>query len=118
MLLESGKTVTDRALLAYKARPLNGVWSSAPFLHNGSVANLYELMLPAAERSDTFYIGSWEYDPVKVGYVDSPAPGAFMVDTSLPGNSNAGHEYGAGADGLPVLTDEEIWALVEYLKTL
>ena len=105
-------------MLAYKARPLNGIWTGAPYLHNGSVPNLYELMLPAAERSRTFYIGSWEYDPVRVGYVNRPAPGAFLVDTGLPGNSNAGHEYGTGADGLPPLTEAEIWALVEYMKTL
>ena len=117
-ILARGEEVSDRALLAYKARPLNGIWTGAPYLHNGSVPNLYELMLPAAERSRTFHIGSWEYDPVKVGYVDRPVPGAFMVDTTLPGNSNAGHEYGTGGDGLPVLTDEEIWALVEYMKTL
>ena len=117
-ILTRGEEVSDRALLAYKARPLNGIWSGAPYLHNGSVPNLYELMLPAAARSKTFYIGSWDYDPVKVGYVDRPEPGAFLFDTSLPGNSNAGHEYGAGADGLPALTAEEIWALVEYMKTL
>ena len=117
-ILESGQTVSDRALLAYKARPLNGIWSSAPFLHNGSVPNLYELLLPAAARSKTFHIGSWEYDPVRVGYVTRPAPGAFLFDTSLPGNSNAGHEYGTGGDGLAPLSDTEIWALVEYLKTL
>ena len=117
-ILARGEEVSDRALLAYKARPLNGIWTGAPYLHNGSVPNLYEVMLPAAERSRTFYVGSWEYDPVRVGYVNQPAPGAFLVDTSLPGNSNAGHEYGTGGDGLPVLTDEEIWALVEYMKTL
>ena len=117
-ILESGQTVSDRALLAYKARPLNGIWSSAPFLHNGSVPNLYELLLPAAARSETFHIGSWEYDPARVGYVTGPAPGAFLFDTSLPGNSNAGHEYGTGGDGLAPLSDTEIWALVEYLKTL
>lgn len=117
-ILETGEEVSDRALLAYKARPLNGIWSGAPYLHNGSVPNLYELLLPAAQRSKTFYIGSWEYDPVKVGYVDRFGPGAFMVDTNLPGNSNAGHEYGAGVDGLAPLGEAEVWALLEYLKTL
>ena len=117
-ILERGQEVSDKALLAYKARPLNGIWSGAPYLHNGSVPNLYELLLPAAARSKTFYIGSWDYDPVRVGYVDRPEAGAFMVDTRLPGNSNAGHEYGTGEDGLPALNDEQIRALVEYLKTL
>ena len=117
-ILEHGQEVSDRALLAYKARPLNGIWTGAPYLHNGSVPNLYELLLPAAARSRTFYIGSWEYDPVRVGYVNQPGPGAFLFDTSLPGNSNAGHEYGTGADGLPSLTDAEIGSLLEYMKTL
>ena len=117
-ILEAGEEVSDRALLAYKARPLNGIWAGAPYLHNGSVPNLYELLLPAATRSETFYIGSWEYDPVKVGYVDRPEPGAFLLDTSLPGNSNAGHEYGTGGDGLASLSEAEVWALLEYLKTL
>ena len=117
-VLERGEEVSDRALLAYKARPLNGIWAGAPYLHNGSVPNLYELLLPAAERSGTFYIGSWEYDTERVGYVNRPEPGAFLVDTTLPGNSNAGHEYGTGADGLAPLSKAEVWALLEYLKTL
>lgn len=117
-ILEPGEEVSDRALLAYKARPLNGIWAGAPYLHNGSVPNLYELLLPAAERSETFYIGSWEYDPERVGYVNRPEAGAFLVDTSLPGNSNAGHEYGTGGDGLAPLSDAEVWTLLEYLKTL
>ena len=117
-ILERGEEVSDRALLAYKARPLNGIWAGAPYLHNGSVPNLYELLLPAAERSETFYIGSWEYDTERVGYANRPEPGAFLVDTTLPGNSNAGHEYGTGADGLALLSEAEVWALLEYLKTL
>ena len=117
-ILERGEEVSDRALLAYKARPLNGIWTSAPYLHNGSVPNLYELLLPAAQRSETFYTGSWEFDPVKVGYVNRPDAGAFMVDTNLPGNGNAGHEYGTGGDGLPPLSDADRLALLEYMKTL
>ncbi|MGI9228381.1 MAG: di-heme-cytochrome C peroxidase, partial [Gammaproteobacteria bacterium] len=111
-IIESGQEVSDRALLAYKARPLNGVWSSAPYLHNGSVPNLYELLLPVARRSQQFYIGSWDYDPVKVGYLQQAQPGAFLFDTGVPGNSNSGHEYGTA------LSEDQIWALVEYLKTL
>ncbi len=117
-VMTRGEEVSDQALLAYKARPLNGIWTGAPYLHNGSVPNLYELLLPAAERSETFHIGSWEFDPVKVGYLNRPEPGAFLFDTNLPGNSNAGHEYGTGGDGLPPLSDEERWALLEYMKSL
>ena len=117
-IIKRGEEVSERALLAYKARPLNGIWAVGPYLHNGSAPNLYELLLPAEKRSKTFYVGSWEFDPVKVGYVDQAAPGAFLLDTNLPGNSNAGHEYGTGRDGSAPLTEAEIWALVEYLKTL
>ena len=117
-IIEHGKEVSEEALLAYKARPLNGVWSSAPYLHNGSVPNLYELLLPAEQRSKSFYIGSIEYDPLKVGYVSEDIENAFYFDTKLKGNSNAGHEYGSGYDGLPSFNDKQRWALLEYLKTL
>lgn len=117
-IIEKGQEVSRHALLAYKARPLNGIWTSAPFLHNGSVPNLYQLLLPANERVQHFHLGSWEFDPKNVGYVLEAGENDFMFDTRLPGNSNAGHEYGTGAYGQPALTDDERWALVEYLKTL
>jgi RoxA-like, cytochrome c-like len=108
-----GRPHEFRALLVYRARPLNGIWAMAPYLHNGSVPSLYELLLPASQRSKEFYVGSWEFNPDKVGLEsDSPFTGAFKYDTSLPGNSNAGHEYGAD------LNDEDRRALIEYLKTL
>ncbi len=117
-IIERGQEVSDKALLAYKARPLNGIWTGGPFLHNGSVPNLYELLLPAEERSKSFYIGSWEFEPIKVGYVDEERSGSFLFDTSLKGNSNAGHEYGTGEYGTDPFSEYEIWALVEYMKTL
>jgi mono/diheme cytochrome c family protein len=98
-------------LMSYKARPLNGIWASSPYLHNGSVPTLYDLLLPPSERPRTFSVGRWEYDPKKVGYVsDGQVP--FVVDTRVTGNSNRGHEYGV------TLPDADRWALVEYLKTL
>lgn len=117
-LIKKGEESSEYALLAYKARPLNGIWTAAPYLHNGSVPNLYQLLLPASERVQTFYIGSWEFDPVDVGYVSDNVPGAFLFNTRLPGNSNAGHEYGTGYDGLPRLQETQIRALIEYLKSL
>lgn len=96
-------------LKVYKGRPLNGIWATAPFLHNGSVANLYELFLPHCSdaeiaagkkcRANHFSLGSREFDPVKVGFVSknkATYPGLFEFDTTLPGNNNAGHEYAAG----------------------
>ena len=117
-LVKGADAVSDHALLAYKARPLNGVWSSAPYLHNGSVHNMYQLLLPASERDQRFYLGSWEYDPVTLGYVNKNTKNSFEFDTRLLGNSNAGHEYGTGAYGQPALTEQQRWALIEYLKTL
>jgi hypothetical protein len=107
----------------YKARPLNGIWATAPFLHNGSVPNLYQLLLPEDQRVKKFSVGTNEFDPVQVGYKTDGKKG-FEFDTTLKGNWNTGHsgpgytqtqnEDGTYRD----YTDEERWALVEYMKTL
>lgn len=98
---------------ALKARPLDGIWATAPYLHNGSVPTLYDLLLPVDQRLATFYIGSREFDPVKVGYVTTGGPDTFLFDTSLLGNHNIGHTYGTAE-----LSDTEREELVEYLKSL
>lgn len=120
------------SLNAYKARSLNGIWATAPYLHNGSVPTLYDLLLPKKRtgdsqdgeyRPDQFEAGSREFDPEKVGLKSAGYQG-FTFKTSLKGNSNAGHEYASGKtpqpDGriLPPLTREERLDLLEYLKTL
>ena len=98
--------------LAYKAGPLAGIWATAPYLHNGSVPNLYELLLPSNERSKKFYVGNKKFDPKHVGFETTEAPGTTLVDTSEPGNSNSGHDmYGE-------FNEDERWALVEYMKSL
>jgi mono/diheme cytochrome c family protein len=98
-------------LMSYKARPLNGIWATAPYLHNGSVPTLYDLLLPPASRPKKFSVGRREYDPRKVGYAsDGQVP--FEIDTSVTGNGNGGHTYGT------TLSDADRWALVEYLKSL
>ncbi|MGD1917970.1 MAG: di-heme-cytochrome C peroxidase [Pleurocapsa sp.] len=99
----------------YKARPLNGIWATPPYLHNGSIPNLYELLLPQSQRSSEFYLGSREFDPEKVGYVSTPLDSdvsQFKFDTTLKGNSNQGLEYGVD------LEDKEKSELLEFLKTL
>lgn len=130
-------TVEDRldenrdaaARLAYKARPLNGIWATAPYLHNGSVRNLYQLLSPVAERDVQFNLGSKEFDPVQVGYVNEKLTGSFVMDTTLSGNHNTGHEYRdvdpdnkdewtKGLLGRRALTHDERMALIEYLKSL
>jgi processive rubber oxygenase RoxA-like protein len=106
-----GASTTPR----YKARPLNGIWATAPYLHNGSVPTLRDLLNSRESRPPTFYVGSRELDPKKVGLVQDKVPGAFLFDTSMQGNWNNGHEgpaYGTQ------LSDKEKDALVEFLKTL
>ena len=111
-----------QAKMIYKARPLDGIWATAPFLHNGSVPNLYEILSPADERSKTFYLGSRLFDPKKVGYQTGKIDGGFELDTTKPGNSNQGHEFkdapmGGGVIG-PFLKPAQREALIEYLKSL
>lgn len=100
----------------YKARPLNGIWATAPYLHNGSVPNLYELLQPEKQRSKVFFLGSREFDAKKVGFVSTdqtPGTQVFEFDTTLKGNSNQGHTY-----GVHEITNQERLELLEYLKTL
>ncbi len=104
--------VVWRTTRMYGSRPLRGVWATAPYLHNGSVPNLYELLLPAARRSRSFPVGHAEYDPARVGYVTTAQPGSATFDTRVVGNANTGHEYGTD------LPEEARLALLEYLKTL
>jgi hypothetical protein len=116
-----GRSNYWRAPKAYPARPLAGIWATAPFLHNGSVPNLYELLSPAEERSRTFFVGNLEFDPVRVGYESGRFYGGFKFDVSKTGNSNAGHEFrdgtGKGVIGRKLAEDER-WQIIEYLKAL
>jgi hypothetical protein len=99
----------------YVAVPLDGVWLRAPYLHNGSVPYLPDLFEPIERRPRTFYRGYDLYDPTRVGFVAEGAEVArqgFRVETSVPGNSNAGHLYGID------LPADQKRALVEFLKTL
>ncbi len=108
------------SLLAYKARSLNGIWATAPYLHNGSIPTLYDLLLPVKKAGDPdagiyrpneFTVGSREFDPVKVGFKSSGYAG-FIFSTSQAGNLNTGHEYGS------LLSKQQRYELIEYLKTL
>jgi hypothetical protein len=117
-----GLPIGVRELRAYKARPLAGVWATAPFLHNGSVPSIYQLLSPQDERATTFYKGTFEYDPRHLGYRTEAFTNGFMFDTRITGNHNSGHEFRAGKHGNGVigrlLQPEERWALLEYLKVL
>lgn len=107
-----------RKTFGYANAPLDGIWLRAPYLHNGSVPNLRELLEPAAARTRVFYRGGDVYDPVNVGFLWNLATqegrALFRFDTGQPGNGNGGHEgpaYGTN------LTPEQKQALLEYLKT-
>jgi len=98
--------------------PLDGLWLRAPYLHNGSVPTLQDLLEPAANRPRQFYRGYDVYDKVKVGFVSDVATEGekhfFRYDTKVAGNSNAGHEgkrYGTE------LADNDKEALIEFLKS-
>src|SRR6185295_1546560 len=98
-----------------KSRPLHGIWATGPFLHNGSVPTIYEMLLPEERRSKVFWTGLRRFDPVKVGIVGSDSVGGFRFDTSIPGNQNTGHQFrddgGAGVIG-PGLKDDERYSIL------
>jgi mono/diheme cytochrome c family protein len=103
----------------YEARVLYGIWAAAPYLHNGSVPTLADLLKPASERPKSFKVGP-AYDPVKVGLAaDQTAFDYTLITTGcdgdqrISGNSNCGHEFGT-----TTLTPDQKRALLEYLKTL
>ena len=136
--VKSGNYLPDTAaapyqsLLSYKARSLNGIWATAPYLHNGSVPSIYDLLLPVKREGDPedglyrpteFEVGSREFDPVRIGLRTQSYDG-FTFKADKRGDFNSGHEYGTvhapainGKKPEP-MTDAERWDLVEYIKTL
>ncbi|HYT74144.1 MAG TPA: di-heme-cytochrome C peroxidase [Vicinamibacterales bacterium] len=122
-----GSLDLPQVIPAYKPRPLAGMWATPPYLHNGSVPTIYDLLSPVAERPKTFRVGSREFDTVKVGLKEQTS-GYWVFDTSKDGNHNTGHEFNAGykpwaegdppAHGLigPYLPPEDRLAIIEHLK--
>jgi len=103
------REVGVRSTGKYWAATLSGVWARSPYLHNGSVRTMNELLTDPAQRSKTFHRGSRMFDEKELGYTDE---GAYVLDTGASGNSNSGHDYGTR------LSPEEKRDLIEYLKTL
>jgi hypothetical protein len=119
-LLDHDRWDDTRGRKVYRAKTLVGIWATAPYLHNGSVPTLYDLLLPAAERPTSFPVGQHEYDPVKLGIQTDPSrftrpPQAppYTLDTRLSGNWNTGHEWRF----YPQLDDEQRYEIIEFLKT-
>jgi len=118
----------------YKPRPLEGVWATPPFLHNGSVPTIYQMLIPPAQRDKSFAVGNRLYDPKHLGFSTKAVDGGFVLDTSIAGNRNSGHGFVATAQQLaaakadpkrnalpsgvigPLLGDAERYAILEYLK--
>jgi len=107
-----------RKTFGYANSPLDGVWLRAPYLHNGSVPTLRDLLEPSPQRPKTFYRGYDVYDQKKVGFISEVGEEKdrkyFQYKTEEPGNSNKGHE---GKRFGTELSASEKDALVEYLKT-
>lgn len=100
----------------YEARVLEGIWAAAPYLHNGSVPTLAELLKPADERVVSFKLGP-RYDLDAVGLAVDQDVFDYTLETTgcddiNSGRSRCGHEYGTG------LSPDDRRALLEYLKTL
>lgn len=99
---------------------LDGIWLRAPYLHNGSVPTIRDLLKRPEERPDEFCTGNAAYDWENVGFrhaftsrdVENPCGRFFHYKTSVKGNSNRGHRFGTDLNG----SDKD--ALVEFLKTL
>jgi mono/diheme cytochrome c family protein len=101
---------------AYESRVLQGIWAAAPYLHNGSVPSLAELLKPASQRVAKFKIGP-AYDTVNIGLATEQTQFNYELETTdcsnlNSGNSRCGHEFGTQ------LSPDEKKALLEYLKTL
>jgi mono/diheme cytochrome c family protein len=111
----------------YVAPRLTGLWLRGPYLHNGSVPTVRDLLTPVAERPKSFLRGCDIVDTVNLGFLSAPddpviaehCPQARAIDTTLPGNGNGGHTWGAvDHPGRPALTPGQVNDLIAYLKTL
>jgi mono/diheme cytochrome c family protein len=110
----------------YQAPPLDGIWATAPYFHNGSVPTVYHVLNSKARPrvfTRSFRTGTEDYDPDRLGWKvavldrgpDESAPGnerRRVYDTTQPGRGNGGHPFGDD------LSDDERRAVIEYLKTL
>jgi mono/diheme cytochrome c family protein len=114
-----------RATPGYQAPPLDGIWATAPYFHNGAVPTVYDVLNSKGRPAcftRSYRTDPEAYDPIKLGWKVQPAERGGVslsplerrriYDTSLPGRGNSGHTFGDD------LTDAERMAVIEYLKTL
>ncbi len=121
-----GELYQSKSPRGYQAPPLDGIWATAPYFHNGSVPTVYHVLNSKARPklfTRSFRTEKEDYDPVKLGWKfteieKAPGPNLPAIerrkvyDTSQPGRGNSGHTFGDD------LIDAERWAIIEYLKTL
>jgi mono/diheme cytochrome c family protein len=123
------KSPVDTRRIGYQAPPLDGIWATAPYLHNGSVPTLHALLKSSSrparftrppstefDHYDKAHVG-WKFKEVSPDELASttrrsPFQAKFIVDTARFGMSNGGHSFGDD------LSEQERMDLVEYLKTL
>jgi mono/diheme cytochrome c family protein len=110
-VFEDLKPYDPPSLTDMKAGVLLGMWATGPYLHNGSVPNIYELLSPPEERSKVFWVGGRELDTQKLGMISTEKSGLFKFDTTLKNNGNGGHVFPKNG-----LSHEDRMALIEYLK--
>ncbi|BFM50627.1 di-heme-cytochrome C peroxidase [Marinomonas sp. THO17] len=142
--LKEGRPNCIQAGMGYKARPLNGVWATPPFLHNGSVATIRDLLCPVdGKRLEYIQLGNIRYDTDNLGVLQPDgyvaeakkligkgknydSDGFFILDTNIEGNRNTGHHFSDSYDAQnpvpgvigPKLSPAQCDALLEYLKVL
>lgn len=121
----AGKAYPAKPSVGYQAPPLDGIWATAPYLHNGCAPTIYHVLNSKARPTcftRSFTTSADDYDSERVGWkyrevapADPKMPARErrkIYDTRLPGRGNAGHTYGDD------LTEEQRKAVIEYLKTL
>jgi hypothetical protein len=121
----SGPAYKAHDAAGYQAPPLDGIWATAPYLHNGSVPTVYQVLNSKARPrrfTRSFHTAAEDYDPVRLGWryreVAPPDPKLparerrKVYDTTQPGRGNGGHTFGDD------LSDDERMAVVEYLKSI
>jgi hypothetical protein len=106
---DAAKANWPKSGAAYWASPLEGIFASSPYFHNGSVRTLWDVLTPPAQRPATFRTGSSVFDVEGVGL---RSDGPFVYDTAQPGKGSGGHLFGTD------LPREKKAALIEYLKSL
>ena len=116
-LRQSESFSDSRGLKVYRSKTLRGIWATAPYLHNGSVPTIYDLLLPAAQRPKNFTVGTREYDPVETGIRAERTDAAGHAANHDRYLAARQLEHRPRMVVLPALTEADRYNLIEFLKT-